>query len=92
MLQHLNVVTIIVVTKLLQRYNQIFTTFRPAPKNLFHGPQIRSSEDQNNQVTAPVAQESEATVSFSSKLEELIAGLRCAIRINGQKYFMCSYG
>ena len=29
MLQHLNVVTIIVVTKLLQRYNQIVTTFRP---------------------------------------------------------------
>ena len=31
MLQHLNVVTIIVVTKLLQRYNQIVTTFRPFP-------------------------------------------------------------
>ena len=61
-------------------------------KNLFHGLQGLSSEDQNNQVTTPVAQESEATVSFSSKLEELIAGLRCAIRINGQKYFMCSYG
>ena len=31
LLQHLNVVTIIVVTKLLQRYNQIVTTFRPFP-------------------------------------------------------------
>ena len=32
MLQHLNVVTIIVVTKLLHCYNQIVTTFRPARK------------------------------------------------------------
>ena len=68
-------------------YNYVQTFQSCLTKNLFHGLQGRSSEDQNNQVTAPVAQESEATVSFSSKLEELIAGLRCAIRINGQIYF-----